>query len=326
MMTNEQIEKLKLELIDRYIILMLIILAVFIFIFNFYIPETFMAWYVGLEFLFLGYTYFLMRDRFAPATIVHMHMITAPIFNFAIILAYWENSVVSFCWLLPIPLGAYIFLKKRDVFLYIGYILLIILTSYLVANTFSFNFQKHAQKDVLFTDALTIISNILVVILLIYYNDKIRRAEIPPQHGPSEIPTSKNKKNEKEVLPNDAENNIENMEKLFSRIEDSMAEKMLFKDAKFNLSALSVALQVNSTYISKAIRYKGYPNFNSYLNTYRINYVKKLLSEVDFQKATLMYVYTEAGFSNQSTFNRVFKQIEGITPSEYFEKHHKNPI
>ncbi len=30
-----------------------------------------------------------------------------------------------------------------------------------------------------------------------------------------------------------------------------------------------------------------------------------------------MFVYTEAGFKNQSTFNRVFKQIEGMTPSEY---------
>ncbi|MDR6159065.1 AraC-like DNA-binding protein [Chryseobacterium sp. SLBN-27] len=326
MTSNEEIEKLKLELMDKYVILMLAILAAYILVYNFYISETFMSWYVGFEFLFVGYTYFLMRGRFPAATIVHLHLITAPLYNFAIILAYWENSVTSFCWLLPIPLGAYIFLKKKDVFIYIGYILLIIIASYIVANNVSFNFQKHAQKDVIFTDAMAIISNIAVVILLIYYNDKIKRAEISVRLDNFEIPPLKNKKNEKEISPNDIENNIENMEKLFSRIEDSMAEKMLFKDTKFNLAALSVALEVNSTYISKAIRYKGYSNFNTYLNTYRVNHVKRLLSEVDFQKATLMYIYTEAGFSNQPTFNRVFKQIEGITPSEYFEKHHKNPI
>ncbi|WP_410566018.1 helix-turn-helix domain-containing protein [Bacillus sp. SIMBA_033] len=33
-----------------------------------------------------------------------------------------------------------------------------------------------------------------------------------------------------------------------------------------------------------------------------------------------MYIYTEAGFSNQATFNRVFKSIEGITPSEYINR------
>ena len=83
-------------------------------------------------------------------------------------------------------------------------------------------------------------------------------------------------------------------------------------------------MDVNSTYISKAIRYKGYPNFNSYLNIYRINHVKQLFNEIDFQKTTLMYIYTEAGFSNQSTFNRVFKQIEEITPSEYVQLNYKN--
>ncbi|WP_353886233.1 helix-turn-helix domain-containing protein [uncultured Chryseobacterium sp.] len=36
-----------------------------------------------------------------------------------------------------------------------------------------------------------------------------------------------------------------------------------------------------------------------------------------------MYIYTEAGFTSQSTFNRVFKQLEGITPSEYMENSEK---
>ena len=50
---------------------------------------------------------------------------------------------------------------------------------------------------------------------------------------------------------------------------------------------------------------------------HRIECVKRLLHENDIEKVTLMYIYTEAGFSNQSTFNRVFKQMENITPSEY---------
>ncbi|MFP3733141.1 helix-turn-helix domain-containing protein, partial [Bacillus sp. SIMBA_006] len=57
-----------------------------------------------------------------------------------------------------------------------------------------------------------------------------------------------------------------------------------------------------------------------YLNTCRIENVKKLIQENDINKITLMYIYTASGFSNQSTFNRVFKQIEGITPSEYINK------
>ncbi len=31
------------------------------------------------------------------------------------------------------------------------------------------------------------------------------------------------------------------------------------------------------------------------------------------------YIYLSAGFRHQSTFNKVFKEIEGITPSEYIK-------
>jgi AraC-like DNA-binding protein len=41
--------------------------------------------------------------------------------------------------------------------------------------------------------------------------------------------------------------------------------------------------------------------------------MQKLLYEADFKKLKLMYIYLESGFKSQSTFNRVFKQIEGIT-------------
>uniref|UniRef100_UPI0025BC075A helix-turn-helix domain-containing protein n=1 Tax=Chryseobacterium sp. TaxID=1871047 RepID=UPI0025BC075A len=58
---------------------------------------------------------------------------------------------------------------------------------------------------------------------------------------------------------------------------------------------------------------------------YRVNFVKKLIKESDMKKITLMNIYTEAGFSNQATFNRVFKQLEGITPSKYI-LHRKSDI
>ncbi|WP_265132340.1 helix-turn-helix domain-containing protein [Chryseobacterium oranimense] len=316
---NEHIEKLKNELMDRYIILMIIILGIYAVIFTFYIHDKVMPWYLTGGLLFLGYSYSIMRRRFPTSLLVHLYLILAPLYNFYIMLAFWDNSVASFCWLLPVPLGAYIFFTKKEVLLYTFYIILIILIGYFLANNVAFNFPKHTQKEIIFTDTILIISNILVVTLLINYNDKIKKVEILSQ-------LSQSQKTEREKIaitkssPEDLEADNESMENLFDKIEESMTRNMLFKDVKFNLSSLSVAMNVNSTYISKAIRYKGYPNFNNYLNVYRINYVKKLFGEIDFQKTTLMYVYTEAGFSNQSTFNRVFKQIEGITPSEYVQK------
>ncbi|WP_164976788.1 helix-turn-helix domain-containing protein [Chryseobacterium sp. CH21] len=114
--------------------------------------------------------------------------------------------------------------------------------------------------------------------------------------------------------------NQKTVNEVFEKLNYIMSTKGLFKDPKLNISMLSIQLNINYNYLSKIIRNKGYQNFNAYLNEYRINYVKKLMSETDLQKITLMYIYTEAGFSNQTTFNRVFKQIEDITPSEYIQK------
>lgn len=318
--TDEQIEKLKYELLDRYVILMLFVLGMYAAIFTFYINDKMMSWYLIGGFAFFGYSYSLIRKKYPINLIVHLYLILAPIYSFYVMLAFWGNSVASFCWLLPIPLGAYIFFSSRTVLKYTIYTLLFIISGYIVANSFSFEFPKHTQEEVIFTDTILIVSNILVVTLLVYYKDKIKKLEIL-SHVKTEN-TQKERINVVETTLEDTE--IESMEKIFERIETVMIQNMLFKDVKFNLSKLSVALDINSTYISKAIRYKGYPNFNNYLNAYRINYVKKLFTEIDFQKTTLMYIYTEAGFSNQSTFNRVFKQIEGITPSEYFQKNLKD--
>ncbi|WP_164466591.1 helix-turn-helix domain-containing protein [Chryseobacterium nakagawai] len=316
---KDQIHRLKLELMDRYVILMISILGVYSIIFIFFIPDKILSWYLPAGILFLGSGYSFARKRFSPNLIVNTYLILAPIFGFYLMLAFWENSVASFSWLLPIPLGAYIFFSKKGTIKYVAYTLIIIITASITADNLKYAFPKHTQREVMFTDINLFISNILVVSLLIYYKDKIKKQEIL-EHADSP-PLPKAKPYEPKSATDIAD--IEGMEKLFERIEKAMNQEMLFKDVKLNLSRLSVVLDVNSSYISKAIRYKGHSNFNIYLNTYRINYVKKLLEEIDFQKTTLMYVYTEAGFSNQSTFNRVFKQIEGITPSEYIQQNLK---
>lgn len=321
---DEKIEKIKKELMDRYILLMTIILGIYAIAFTFFIHNNTMSWYISGGAISLGLFYLLVRQKFSINTLVHLYLITAPIYSFYVILAFWNNSVMNFCWLLPIPLGASVFFSRKVVLRYTLYSLFHIIIVSIIANNFSYNFPQHTQQQILFSDIILITSNILVVALLLYYKDKIGKQEVLLQIKQISAGKSEVKKIKKtEILSENTDIDYESMEKLFARIETSMIENKLFKDIKFNLSALSVALDVNSSYISKAIRYKGYPNFNTYLNIYRIEHVKKLFNEIDFQKATLMYVYTEAGFSNQSTFNRVFKQIEGITPSEYIQQNLK---
>ena len=306
---------------DRYVAIVTLILAVYVIIFAFFIQDKIMSWYLTIGIISLGVPYLFTRKRYSPDLLVNIFLICVPIYSFYIILYFWENSLVSFSILLPIPLGAYIF-SKKNVLTYTVYLILVIITVSFVANNFDFNFPKYSQAQIKFNDILLFISNISILFLLIHYKDKIKEQEASSDQSIVLAPSLLKKEtiNEDIVKTTPDPIDIKALETLFEKIETIMNEEMLFKDAKFNLSRLSVVLDVNSSYISKAIRYKGYPNFKTYLNTHKINHVKKLLPETDFQKNTLMYIYNEAGFSNQSTFNRVFKQIEGITPSEYIQQ------
>ncbi|PXW15220.1 MULTISPECIES: helix-turn-helix domain-containing protein [Chryseobacterium] len=316
----DSIERLKKELLDKYILLMITLFIIYVSIFYFYLYNKIVIIYLLSGICFLSYGYIIVRRRYSINSIVHTYLILAPLYNIYIILFFWKSSVASLCWLIPIPLGSNIFFQKKQTIIYTGYLLFLVIIIYIIAENFSFNFQQYSQSQIIVTDVLLFMSNILIVCLLVYYKDLIRKQEIKLELEESRLNSSsyKAKVRERQVINNDID--LDALENIFSRIDESMEKNLFFKDSKFNLSSLSAALHTNHHYISKAIRNKGYSNFNSYINNYRVNYIKKLLDEVDLQKTTLMYIYTESGFSNQSTFNRVFKQIEGITPSDYIQK------
>ncbi|WP_426478269.1 helix-turn-helix domain-containing protein [Chryseobacterium sp. CBSDS_008] len=304
-----KIEQYKRQLIYYYNILMSVILAVFALIFTFIIPDKIMAWYLYGGLFLLVYTYLIVRKSYSVNVMVHSYIIIATLYNFYIMLVFWNNSIASFVWLIPIPLAAYVFFPRKYVFIYSLFVLLNIITGYFISKAFSFNFPKHSPDDVRITDTILMISNVAVISLLLYFKDKIKRVEIYHEIE------QKAYHPEAHLIP--VLEKIPFADELFEKIELLMKEKQLYKDVNFNISKLSTEMDINSSYISKSIRAKGYPNFNNYLNRHRIGCVKRLLNENDLEKITLMYIYTEAGFSNQSTFNRVFKQMESITPSEY---------
>ncbi|MBE4949209.1 helix-turn-helix domain-containing protein [Chryseobacterium culicis] len=311
-MTSEKdikIEEYKRQLVYYYNILMSVILALFGLIFTFIIPDKIMAWYLFGGLFLMVYTYMIVRKTYSVNVLVHSYIVIATIYNFYIMLAFWNNSIASFVWLIPIPLAAYVFFQRKYVFIYSIFVLINIIAGYLISKTFSFKFPVHRPEDVRITDTILMISNVAVISLLLYFKDKIKRVEIYHEIEEKNRNTTAQSVSAAEKAPF--------ADELFEKIELVMREKQLYKDVNFNISKLSAVMDINSSYISKSIRAKGYPNFNNYLNMHRIDCVKTLLSENDIEKVTLMYIYTEAGFSNQSTFNRVFKQMENITPSEY---------
>lgn len=310
-------ETLKQRFIQQYVILMSMLLILYIFIYHFFMSSSFMVLYLIAGLVILDYTYLLIRKKYNANYIMSSYMIVAPLYNSYILLVFWGTSVASFVMLFPVPLAAYIFFSKKSFVGYSLYLVGIIVGCFFIHKYSGIEFEKFPHEKIMISDIIIFCFNLVIIVMLLIYNNKIHKLRflsefdtqkpVTDRVAESKITSVLQKTDEKESID----------EEMVEKLKNIMENEMLFKKPNLNISALSTHFNVNYTHISRIIRYKGYANFNHYLNSYRIKHVKMLINEGDLQKMTLMYIYTEAGFSNQATFNRVFKQIEGITPSEY---------
>lgn len=64
----------------------------------------------------------------------------------------------------------------------------------------------------------------------------------------------------------------------------------------------------------------GFRNFSSFLNTYRIAYAKTILGDTKQSRLPILTIAMDAGYNSLAPFNRAFKSIEGVTPSNYRQR------
>ncbi|MDX2301713.1 MAG: helix-turn-helix transcriptional regulator [Microscillaceae bacterium] len=94
-------------------------------------------------------------------------------------------------------------------------------------------------------------------------------------------------------------------------------------DAQFNidLRKLSEELNLNSTYVSREFpRHFGNQNFGEYIRNARIQKALELFINPEYSLTEIAYL---TGFSDQSHFTRVFKQLIGprlVFPQELIIK------
>ncbi len=84
------------------------------------------------------------------------------------------------------------------------------------------------------------------------------------------------------------------------------------------LSKVAKKFGYNEKYLSHTLHELTGIHFRQLLIFYRINHAKQLLEKEKDKKITS--VATESGFSAINTFHRTFKEMTGLTPSEYKRK------
>ncbi len=96
-----------------------------------------------------------------------------------------------------------------------------------------------------------------------------------------------------------------------------MSEKKPFLIPEITLSALASELEVTPDYLSGIINNKLGKNFFDFINHYRIEEFKTRSMAPENNKFTLLSIAYDCGFNSKATFNRVFKNVTGLTPGEY---------
>ncbi len=84
-----------------------------------------------------------------------------------------------------------------------------------------------------------------------------------------------------------------------------------------SLPQLAEILDIPSHHLSRVINDQFGVNFFNFINRYRIEEVKAKIGNPEFQNLSILGIAYDSGFNSKSAFNRVFKKMEGMTPSEY---------
>lgn len=139
-----------------------------------------------------------------------------------------------------------------------------------------------------------------------YLIGRLQENEIYP---PLLTASSKEKKNEKQNIH----------EKLLALLED----ETVFTMKGLKIKDIARMLCSNRTYISNVINDEFNMTFTDFINDYRLEYAKKIISQSKYRDLSLSEVGIMSGFSSDSSFYRIFKQKEGITPLEYKRKYYR---
>ena len=109
----------------------------------------------------------------------------------------------------------------------------------------------------------------------------------------------------------------ENM-RLATQLNNYAKEHKPWLNPKLSLYDLANDLDITSHQLSSLLNDHLKTNFYDYINHYRIEEVKKRLKN-NSNQFTILAIALECGFNSKASFNRIFKQKTGNTPSEFMK-------
>ncbi len=104
---------------------------------------------------------------------------------------------------------------------------------------------------------------------------------------------------------------------LKSRLLCLFEQDMVFKNSELRITDVASLLGSNRTYTSRIVNEDFDTNFCDFVNSYRVDYAKKMILEDKDNKLSINDISVQSGFSSESSFYRAFKLKMGKSPVQY---------
>jgi AraC-like DNA-binding protein len=108
-----------------------------------------------------------------------------------------------------------------------------------------------------------------------------------------------------------------NSQQLYESLLDNLVKHKLFLDPDLNLQFLADKHGVSTGHLSRVINHYYKNSFYHLVNSYRIEEVKNMLLDKQYNHLSILGIAFDCGFNSKSTFNSVFNQFTGLTPSAF---------
>lgn len=99
-----------------------------------------------------------------------------------------------------------------------------------------------------------------------------------------------------------------------AELRDAVTAEAWFREARLSLGQVADRTGLGEFYVSRAVNLGAGVNFNTFINQIRIQAVKR---ELAAGAEDVLAAALDCGFNSKATFNRVFRELTGETPSAY---------
>ncbi len=246
--------------------------------------------------LIYGLSFFISITTYSTITFILINRHQRNMRN----LVSYTSERITLGWLLVVSISFY--LTYVAVFIFGVYVIFAkdqtydpTLPSYFGLTFFAFAFSFYAYKQPgIFNEILT-------------ESKHLRKENLPEEDA--------DPKYEKSGLKN------KDARQYLDRLMIYMEENKPYLDVDLSIHDVSDEMEIPRHYLTQVINGMLGKNFYTFINEYRIEEVKKLLTDEAYSKFTLTSIAFEAGFNSKSSFNSIFKTSTGMTPSQFKDAH-----